>query len=142
MAKAPPALTIIIEISKSKLRTMAEAALSFIYDEFDESDVKAAGYSSKKMIDALVVDKTFLNEITDTIKAEASNAIADQYSYGFSNESIIAYDMYDEISKVYQLREVDREKEDFSAFRKKSLQAAKKLLLDAGYSVDDSAVVD
>ena len=108
MAKAPPALTIIIEISKSKLRTMAEAALSFIYDEFDESDVKAAGYSSKKMIDALVVDKTFLNEITDTIKAEASNAIADQYSYGFSNESIIAYDMYDEISKVYQLREVDK----------------------------------
>jgi len=122
-----------IVIPANKVKSLAENIAEQIYDDYDLSVLKTAGYkSSNELTEIIFTDPSFQKSIEKTVKSLADDQ--EDYLYDgvtYDHPPKIVSNIYDKLSKI----QTEKDKAAESKQKKRQLKEAMELVKSAGFKI-------
>jgi hypothetical protein len=130
--KSPTVMTIQVPVTKAMMQRVAEASF-YDLDDYSDEDIRAAGVSSKRLIDDLINDVNFQTNVARQMVDAAQNGIRRDIDYGeiTNGEHIKVKTAVKAVEKAHDEREKNRVQREHN----ERIKDATALLREAGFKV-------
>jgi hypothetical protein len=132
MAKKP-AFQVTVSLNDSELTELAQGAIGYMYDDYEQDIFKAAGVDYKELINAVKVDPKFLKNVTKIVQEQVEyrlDAICDDL--GVYDKLPVVNKALAALEKAFYKKWESTQAERVAAQR---IMAARNLLEGEGYTV-------